>query len=127
MQFRGLRIASPMGRLLSLFVAVLAGAAAQVVSLPRARVSQMSVRLEPFTSPPARVGALVSFYATVSPAGSEPLWYRFRVRPAGGQFRTVRDYGPVSTLDWTASEQEGTYEIEVSVQGKRSRRTAAAS
>ena len=34
--------------------------------------------------------------------------YRFRVRPPGGSFQMIRDYGPSSTLDWTASEQEGT-------------------
>ena len=115
------------GRLLSLFVAALAGAGAQVVNVPRARIPQISVKLEPETPSPAPVGTIVSFDATVSQAGAGPLWYRFRVRPAGGEFRTVRDYGLDSTLDWTASEQEGAYEMEVSVQDKRNRQAANAS
>jgi hypothetical protein len=71
---------------------------------------------------------------TAAAAGSQAgdVWYRFRVRelgavltkpagrlqlPAAGvdtAFQTVQDFGPVNTLNWTASEHNGNYQIEVS-------------
>ena len=39
---------------------------------------------------------------------SDDLWYRFRVRPRGGVFRVVRDFGPLSTLDWTSLDEDST-------------------
>src|SRR5262245_38538338 len=63
---------------------------------------------------PSAVGTMVAWSARVDEAPSSDLWYRFRVREAGGEFRTIRDYGPLSTLDWTALD-EGDYEVELSV------------
>jgi hypothetical protein len=75
----------------------------------------MSVSLQPSVPSPAAVGTIVTWNAQVSNADSGTLWYRFRARRFGGDYRVVRDYGPLSTLDWTASEHEGACEIEVSV------------
>ena len=86
----------------------------------------MSVSLDPSVPAPAPVGAPVTWTATVSDASSGTLWYRFRTRLAGTEIpRVVRDYGPSNTLVWTASEHEGAYEIEVSVQNKATAETAA--
>ena len=63
---------------------------------------------------PAPVGTNVIFTASASSPG-EKLWYRFRVRDQGGDFRLIRDFGPVPTLEWTAADHEGAYEIEASV------------
>ncbi len=65
----------------------------------------------------AVVGTPVTF--AVEPSDSEGeqlnLRYRFRVRAQGGNFQVIRDYGPLTTLDWTASKREGLYEMEVSL------------
>ena len=82
---------------------------------------------------PAAVGTLVTWSAAVSGATSSNLWYRFRERDLGtvlgacpavpgapvrrrcavGEYATIRDFGPLNTLDWTAGEHEGDYEIEI--------------
>ena len=51
----------------------------------------------------------------MSDAAEGTLWYRFRARGVGGEFRVIRDYSPIRTLVWTTIEQEGIYEVEVSV------------
>jgi hypothetical protein len=78
----------------------------------------MTVAVDPSVPSPAPVGTLVTFDPTVSDAASGTLWYRYRVSPDGVNFRVVRDYGPATSLEWTASEHEGTYQIEVSVQNR---------
>lgn len=87
-------------------------------------VSAMSVSLGSSAPGPAPVGTIVRFSAGVSGAGSGPLSYRFRVqsgsirskfRPVASEFRTIVDYGPNSTLDWTTIDHEGKFNIEVSV------------
>lgn len=70
---------------------------------------------------------MVTWTAAASSAGSGTLWYRFRVRRSGEDYRIVRDYGPVNTLVWTASESEGSYEVEVSARDRAGGRAAVAS
>jgi hypothetical protein len=84
------------------------------LALLAAVATGMTVTLTPVQSAPVPLATSVRFTAGVSDASSQNLWYRFRVRKAGGQFEMIRDYGPVNTLDWTASKHEGTYDIEVS-------------
>src|SRR5262245_43653130 len=81
------------------------------------------VTLAPSVPSPAPVGYMVTWTAE-SDATSATLWYRFRTRLAGGEFATIRDFSPVDSLDWTASEREGIYEVEVSVQNKNTGETA---
>ena len=85
------------------------------------------------TREPAPVGTVVTWNASVDDGSSGNLWYRFRIRYTGtvpavctaarvsvhsrclsNDFVMVRDFGPDNSLDWTASEHEGDYEIEVS-------------
>jgi arylsulfate sulfotransferase len=87
----------------------------------------MSVSLSPSIASPAPVGRIVTWNTTVSNAASGTLWYRFRVRSVNADFQTVRDYGPLSSLDWTASDHEGSYEIEVSVRNQDTGDSAVAS
>jgi hypothetical protein len=77
----------------------------------------MSVSLTSSIASPAPVGAVVTWTAAVSNPASDNLWYRFRTRDANAaaDFETIVDYGPSSSLDWTASEHEGDYEVELSV------------
>ncbi|HKD12671.1 MAG TPA: hypothetical protein VKE50_11370, partial [Thermoanaerobaculia bacterium] len=87
--------------------------------------ASIGVSLEADQPGPVVVGTVVTWVARPSNAGSDVLWFRFRVRPAGGAFRVVRDYGPLSSLVWTALN-EGTYEIEASVRDKFTGETATA-
>ena len=88
-------------------------AAAGVALLAPDLAKAISVTVTTSTSPPAPVGTKVTFSGVASGAGSN-LWYRFRVREMGGHYRMIRDWGPSSALDWTASAHEGVYEMEVS-------------
>jgi arylsulfate sulfotransferase len=110
---------------------LIAGAA---LGSPARAQSALSISASPSISSPAPVGTIVTWTASASgsPAGS--VWYRFRSRDLGGatatcaqaprvlalrncigtNFAMIRDFGPRNTLDWTASEHEGAYEVEVS-------------
>jgi arylsulfate sulfotransferase len=74
----------------------------------------MNVVVTTSADSPTPVGTMITFSAAVPDAPSSNLWYRFRVRRNTGTYRMVRDYGPGSTLNWTASDQEGAYEMEIS-------------
>lgn len=88
--------------------------------------AQLSVVLTPSIASPASVGQLVTWNASASGAGPAELWYRFRVRRVGGDFRTVIDYGPNNSFEWTATDHEGVYEVEASVRALQGGGTAAA-
>jgi len=65
----------------------------------------------------AVVSTLVNFTAEPNDSEGEELIlrYRCRARSQGGDYRMMRDYGPLTTLDWTATKREGTYKMEVSM------------
>jgi arylsulfate sulfotransferase len=86
----------------------------QALVLPVA-VSAMSVDLSPSIPSPAPVATLVTFTATVYGADPGTLWYRFRSHRYYQDSHLIKDYGPESTLVWTASDHEGYYEIDVDV------------
>jgi hypothetical protein len=88
---------------------------ASFAALAAAAANGMTLALAPSMQSPQPVGTLVTFTTAVSDAPGAQLWYRFRVRRQGGEYRLIRDYGPVNTLDWTAATHEGDYDIEVSV------------
>ena len=87
--------------------------------------SAMSVSLRPSVPSPAPVGTIVTWTPSVTGAGPGTFWYRYRTRPAGGTFHVARDFGPQYLFDWTASEHEGNYEIEVTVRDLNTGDTAA--
>src|ERR1044072_5459095 len=79
-----------------------------------------SVTLSPSTASPAKLGTVVTFTANTD--GDAPWSYRFRTRrvvpPLAGEdsevgYRTVVDFGPQSTLNWTTIVGEGAYQVEV--------------
>src|SRR6058998_1893412 len=74
----------------------------------------MSVGLRSSIPSPAPLGKIVTWTASVSEPGGT-IWYRFRGRSVGQDFRVIKDFGPDNALDWTASSSEGFYEIEVTV------------
>jgi arylsulfate sulfotransferase len=75
--------------------------------------SAMTVALTPSTSSPAAVATPVTFNATVSGAASGTIWYRFRYHGYDQDSQLIQDFGPNNTLVWTASDHEGSYEIDV--------------
>src|SRR5690242_3528578 len=80
--------------------------------------ARMSVSLTPSVQSPAPLGTRVTWTATVSGAGPDIIWYRYRSRNTGGDFHVIEDYGPVPTLDWTAATHEGVFEVEVSARDR---------
>jgi arylsulfate sulfotransferase len=96
------------------------------VSVP-AHAAAMSATLTSSIPSPIPLGAMTTWTASVSDAASGTLWYRFRARKLGADYRVIRDYGPEASLDWTASEHDGAYEIEVSVKNQETSEHAAAS
>jgi hypothetical protein len=85
----------------------------------------MSLSVTPSVPEPAKIGTHVILSAVATnPPGAGAIWYRFRIRAAnGGRLRTVRDFSPVSTLDWVPLDGEGNYSIQVSARHKDSGET----
>jgi hypothetical protein len=76
---------------------------------------QMTVSL---TANASRIplGTSIRFSALAAQSdGSTPpkLWYRYRVRSLGENYRMIRDFGPNTDLQWAESSHEGTYVMEV--------------
>jgi hypothetical protein len=69
--------------------------------------------LKPSVVTPAPVGTLVQFAAVVDDTAVGKLWFRFRVRPPGGEFHIVRDFGPNPVLEWATAGREGIYDVEL--------------
>jgi arylsulfate sulfotransferase len=76
---------------------------------------------------PQLLGTVVSVTGLTDTSSGGSVWYRFRTRAAGNSYRMIRDFGPDETLDWTVFEQEGTYELEVTVQDKTTEETVTKS
>ncbi len=93
----------------------------------RGNSAQITVALTPSTSSPVPTGTVVIWSANVSGAAQPAtLWYRFRVRPPGGEFHVVRDYGPEPALAW-APLRDGLYEMEVTVRNLNTGESTATS
>src|SRR5579862_4360654 len=72
----------------------------------------MSLTLTPSLPSPVAVGTMINWSASVSDSGA--IWYRFQARRVGQPFQMIRDFGPVSQLNWTAPDHEGWFEVDVS-------------
>ncbi len=72
-----------------------------------------SVVLTPSVPAPVSVGTVVTWSAEPSDSTSS-ISYRFRAARAGSDLHVIRDYSPLSSLAWTASQYEGIYDVEVS-------------
>jgi arylsulfate sulfotransferase len=116
-----------MSRLLDSFlVAVGFALLGQPAAVAQTAPGGMTLAVSPSVSSPAPVATPVTFTAMVSGASANN-WYRFSVRQGSGTFATIRDYGPVNTLTWTASASEGTYEMQVNAANLDTGETAVAS
>jgi hypothetical protein len=80
--------------------------------------ASVAVSLTPSFPAPSFVGDTVIWEAAVSDSAPGTLWCKFRVRPPGGVFRTVIDYGPQTSFQWTPAEHEGRFEVEVSARNR---------
>ncbi len=90
-----------------------------------ASASAMSVTVATSLPSPQPVGTMVLLNASVDQANGT-IWYRYRVRELGGNYKMIRDYGPITWINWTASEYDGVYEIEVSARNRQTGDTAVA-
>jgi len=97
-----------------------------LVSIAKLKGAVLSVVLTPSIPAPALVGTVVTWSAHPSDATAS-IWYRFRAARAGSQLHVIRDYSPLSSLDWTASQHEGFYNIEVSARNNSTGETAVES
>jgi hypothetical protein len=94
--------------------------------------AQISVTLTASQPSPVRLGTVITWTASASGQNTSGQsigtpTYRFRARLAGGDFQTIVDYGPSSSLNWTTIQREGTYEVEVSAMSADGTQTAATS
>lgn len=69
------------------------------------------VSLTPSEPAPQPIGAPITWAATASDLGANPV-YQFRVGPEHGPLGVVRDFSLSSSFSWTPME-EGTYDIQV--------------
>ena len=86
----------------------------------------MSVNLQPSVPSPATVGTVVTWWVPVSDADDGALWYRFRSRRIGWGYQVVRDFSPLDSLDWTAADYDGNFELEVTVRNLATGETVVA-
>ncbi len=82
--------------------------------------------LNPSLAAPQPVGTTINFTAIASDSDAGALWYRFSVGPHNGALHVVKDYGPGSTFQWTPSQNEGQFDIEVSVENSVTKTTSGA-
>jgi len=80
----------------------------------QASAGGMVATLTPSLPSPATVGTSVTWTGSVSDAADGAIWYRFRARHLGQGYQMIRDFSPQTTLDWTAVDHEGWFEIELS-------------
>ena len=88
-------------------------------------LAQISVSLTPSVASPAHVGTRVTWTASVS-TDSDAYVYRFRTGGFGQDLRVVKDYSPDNTLDWTQANQEGIYQVDVTVRNVQTGQVAHA-
>src|SRR5690242_7998530 len=87
--------------------------------------AQMSVTLTPSQPSPAPLATVITWSASVPDSADGNVWYRFRVREGSGDYAMIRDFSPISSLDWTAADHEGLYEMEVSAKNRLTGESAA--
>jgi len=100
---------------------------ASLCLLTSGALNALTVKLTPSAPSPGLVGNMVTFSAASDAPGAQRVRYRFRVRRMGRDFRVIRDYAPQNTLDWTAAEHEGAYELEAAAKNADTGETATAS
>lgn len=83
--------------------------------------------ITPSMTSPVPVGTRVTFTASSTDSDAGLIRYRYRVRPAGGTFTTVYDFGPSNRLDWVPTETDGLFEIEATAKNHTTTTTAASS
>src|SRR4051794_10137929 len=94
--------------------------------LPFSALLGMGLTVRTSQPSPLPVGEVVTLNTQVTDAAAGPIRYRLRIRPAGESvWRMVVDYGVDNQFDWTASEHEGSYQIEVAARNLATGDTAA--
>ena len=68
----------------------------------------------PSLAAPQPVGTTITWTAIANNPSPGALWYRFSVGPHNGALQVVKDYSASSTFEWTPSQNEGQFDVEVS-------------
>ncbi len=103
----------------------LAAAAAMTVGVAFASVNTPFITSS--LAPPQTVGTPVLFIFGATDTDPGAIHYRFRIRPSGGVFTTIRDFSPESHLTWPFAETDGIFEIEVTAKNSSTQSTATSS
>ncbi len=70
---------------------------------------------------PQPTGTLITWRAQ----GAAPnTWFRFRAGVSGGALRTIRDFGPGTEVNWTATDWDGNYVVEITARNNDTGATA---
>lgn len=77
--------------------------------------AQLAPSIEYDLDPVQPVGTIFVFNGTSPAAANQAVQYRFRIRRGDGPYSVIRDFGPRSELIWGSFEQEGRYDIEMTV------------
>ncbi|MGH7970993.1 MAG: aryl-sulfate sulfotransferase, partial [Limisphaerales bacterium] len=72
------------------------------------------------------VGTTVTWTVAASDSDSGALWYRFSVGSHNGTLQVVKDYNISNTFLWTPTQNEGGFDIEVSVENSVTKNVSAA-
>jgi hypothetical protein len=87
-----------------------------VASLTLAATPPCPITVTTNPASPAATGSSVQITAT--PGTCQDQVYRFWIRPPGGPWTVVQDYGKANTYTWTSTGLAGTYGVEIDVNGR---------
>src|SRR5215467_14048101 len=86
-----------------------------VIVLESSSQAAITMELVPSSPSPATLGTVVTWTVNAKDTMAGTLLYRFKAGPANGIVRVVRDFSASSGFDWTTTDSEGDYIIEVEV------------
>jgi arylsulfate sulfotransferase len=84
-----------------------------------------NVSLAPSPASPQPVGAVIQWTATASDSQAGTLLYRWQVGLVGGTSYTIRDYYTSNVFSWDPTQDEGNYQITVTVMNQSTGNSAA--
>ncbi|HEX6880212.1 MAG TPA: aryl-sulfate sulfotransferase [Terriglobales bacterium] len=88
----------------------------------------ITIQLTPSPAQPQPVGTTITWTASATDTSAGTLDYRFSIRQPGGSFLIVRDFdsSPQAKIhDWTPGENEGSYDVQVTVRNRTTNVSAA--
>ena len=72
----------------------------------------ITAKIDVAPSTTGNIGTPMHFSASVIGLSPGTVTYRFRSRRLGDDYKIIRDYSPLPTLDWTPVDYDGSYQVE---------------